>query len=153
MEMTIGQVARAAGVHVETVRYYQQLGLLPLPPRPRGSVRRYPRDVVARLAFIRRAQDAGFTLKEIAELLRLAQAPSCRGARQMAAEKLAQVEARMADLARMRTALRGLVRQCDAGRSRSCPIIEAFAAPHGASGNSALGRESDGIGGIDRSKR
>ena len=129
MEMTIGQVARAAGVHVETVRYYQRLGLLALPPRPRGSVRRYSQDAVARLAFIRRAQDAGFTLREIAELLRLAQTPSCRGAREMAAHKLAQVETRMADLARMRTALRGLVRQCDTRRSRSCPILEAFAAP------------------------
>lgn len=130
MDMTIGQLARAAGVHVETVRYYQQLGLVAVPQRPARSVRRYPREAVSRLAFIRRAQDAGFTLKEIAELLRLAQTPSCRGAREMAANKLAQVEARMADLTRMRTALRGLVRQCDARRSRSCPILEAFAAPH-----------------------
>lgn len=129
MEMTIGQVARAAGVHVETVRYYQHLGLLAVPPRPPRSVRRYPQEAVARLAFIRRAQDAGFTLREIGELLRLAQTPSCRGARDMAAQKLAQVEARMADLARMRAALRGLVRQCDTRRTRTCPILEAFAAP------------------------
>ena len=134
MDMTIGQLAKAAGVHVETVRYYQQLGLVAVPPRPARSVRRYPQEAVARLAFIRRAQDAGFTLKEIAELLRLAKTPSCRGARDMAAEKLAQVEARMADLERMRTALRGLVRQCDTRRSRSCPIIEAFAARPGRSG-------------------
>lgn len=128
MEMTIGQVAQVAGVHVETIRYYQQCGLLAVPPRPSGSVRRYSQDAVARLAFIRRAQDSGFSLKEIAELLRLAQSPNCRGARDLAAQKLSQVEARIADLARMRTALRELLRQCDAGGTRSCPIIEEFAA-------------------------
>lgn len=128
MDMTIGQVAKAAGVHVETIRYYQQCGLLPVPPRPAGSVRRYSEDAVARLAFIRRAQDAGFTLKEVAELLRLARTPNCRGARDIAAHKLSQVEARMADLTRMRTALRELLRQCDAGGARSCPIIDRFAA-------------------------
>ena len=127
MGMTIGQLARAAGIHVETVRYYQSLGLVQVPPRPPRSVRRYPEDAVTRLAFIRRAQDAGFTLKEVGELLRLSQAPNCRGARELAAHKLEQVESRMADLARMRTALRTLVRQCDAGRVRACPIIESFA--------------------------
>ena len=127
MDMTIGQVARASGVHVETIRYYQQRGLLPVPPRPSGSVRRYGDDAVARLGFIRRAQDAGFTLKEIAELLRLARRPNCRGAREIAAQKLSQVESRMADLMRMRAALRELVRQCDAGRVRACPILESFA--------------------------
>lgn len=126
MGMTIGQVARAAGVHVETVRYYQQRRLLPVPPRPPGSVRRYSEDAVARLGFIRRAQEAGFTLKEVAELLRLADKPSCRGARELAAHKLAQVEARIAELSRMRMALRTLVRACDSGPASSCAIIERF---------------------------
>jgi len=125
--MTVGQLASAAGVHVETIRYYQQLGLLELPPRPAGSVRRYEADAVERLGFIRRAQEAGFTLKEVAELLRLAQSPNCRGARDIAARKLSQVEERLADLDRIRLALRVLVRQCDAGAPRSCAIIESFA--------------------------
>lgn len=125
--MTVGQLASAAGVHVETIRYYQQLGLLELPPRPAGSVRRYEKDAVERLGFIRRAQDAGFTLKEVAELLRLAERPNCRGARDIAARKLFQVEERMADLARIRAALRALVRQCDAGAPQSCAIIESLA--------------------------
>lgn len=129
--MTIGQLARAGAVHVETIRYYQSRGLLPLPERPAGSVRRYDEDALGRLAFIRRAQDAGFTLAEIAELLRLAERPRCRDARAIAARKLAQVEARMADLERMREALRGLVRQCDAGGPRRCAVIEAFSAPAG----------------------
>jgi MerR family mercuric resistance operon transcriptional regulator len=124
--MTVGQLAGAAGVHVETIRYYQQLGLLELPPRPAGSVRRYERDAVERLGFIRRAQDAGFTLKEVAELLRLAERPNCRGARDIAARKLSQVEERMADLARIRSALRVLVRQCDAGAPQSCAILESL---------------------------
>lgn len=125
--MTIGKLASAAGVHVETIRYYQQLGLLELPPRPAGSVRRYEKDAVDRLAFIRRAQDAGFTLKEIAELLRLAERPNCRGARDIAARKLSQVEERMEDLGRIRSVLRALVRQCDAGAPQSCAIIESLA--------------------------
>jgi MerR family transcriptional regulator, mercuric resistance operon regulatory protein len=125
--MTIGRLASAAGVHVETIRYYQQIGLLELPPRPAGSVRRYEKDAVDRLAFIRRAQDAGFTLKEIAELLRLAERPNCRGARDIAARKLFEVEERMEDLARIRSALRTLVRQCDAGGPQSCAIIESLA--------------------------
>lgn len=125
--MTIGRLASAAGVHVETIRYYQQLGLLELPPRPAGSVRRYEKDAVERLAFIRRAQEAGFTLKEVAELLRLAQRPNCRGARDIAAGKLSQVEQRIDDLERIRAALRALVRQCDAGAPQSCAIIESFA--------------------------
>jgi len=82
-------------VHGETIRYYQQLGLLELPTRPAGSVRRDEKDAVERLGFIRRAQDAGFTLKEVAELLRLAERPNCRGARDIAARKLSQVEERM----------------------------------------------------------
>lgn len=125
--MTIGQLARAACVHVETIRYYQHLGLLAVPPRPAGSVRRYDSDFLERLGFIRRAQEAGFSLKEIAELLRLARTPNCRGARDIAARKLSQVEERMADLERIRSALRSLVRQCEAGGPRSCAIIESFA--------------------------
>ena len=127
--MTIGQLARAAAVHVETIRYYQQLGLVEVPPRRAGSVRRYKNDSVDRLGFIRRAQDAGFSLKEIGELLRLAQRPSCRGARDLAAGKLAAVETRLAELERMRAALSSLVRQCDAGGPRSCAIIASFSAP------------------------
>ena len=126
-QMTIGQLARLAGVHVETIRYYQSVGLLDLPARPAGTVRRYGDDAVARLAFIRRAQEAGFTLKEIAELLRLARTPSCRDARDIAAGKLSKVEERIADLERIRAVLRSLVRQCDSGGPRSCAIIEAFA--------------------------
>ncbi len=128
-EMTIGQVARAAGVHVETIRYYQRIGLLAVPGRSAGSIRRYGEESVRRLAFVARARQAGFSLNEVRELLKLAEAPDCRGARAIAERKLAEVESRMADLRRVRSVLRGLVEQCRTGGRRSCPIIERLSRP------------------------
>lgn len=126
--MTIGALAKAGGVNVETVRYYQRRGLLTEPARPAGSVRRYGPEAAYRLAFIRRAQDLGFTLQEVKALLGLAETPNCRGARGLAAEKLVLVERRIRDLDRMRGALRALIRQCDAGSTRDCPIIRSLLA-------------------------
>jgi MerR family transcriptional regulator, mercuric resistance operon regulatory protein len=126
-QMTIGRLARAAGAHVETIRYYQRRGLLESPRRPPGGVRRYGDAALARLRFIKRAQAIGFTLEEIRELLRLERAPGCREARTLAAVKLAAVRARIADLEGMRSALERLVAQCDSGRARSCPIIDSLA--------------------------
>jgi MerR family mercuric resistance operon transcriptional regulator len=126
-ELTIGELAKAGGVNVETVRYYQRRGLLAVPERPRGGVRRYGADTVARLGFIRRAQDVGFTLEEVGTLLRLGETPGCRGARALAAGKLEVVDSRLRDLRRMRRALAMLIAQCDAGRGMRCPIIENLA--------------------------
>lgn len=126
--LTIGVLAREAGVNVETVRYYQRRGLLAEPGRPAGGVRRYGAVEIARLRFIRRARDTGFSLDEVAELLRLARTPNCRGARSIAARKLEQVEARMAELERLRAALQTLVAQCDAGEDRHCAIIDRLSA-------------------------
>jgi MerR family mercuric resistance operon transcriptional regulator len=122
--MTIGALARTAGVHVETVRYYQRRGLLEQPKRESGSVRRYEENAVKRLRFVRRAQALGFTLEEIKALIKLGETPSCRGARELAARKLAMVNARLADLRRMEATLRALLAQCDTGRARRCPIID-----------------------------
>ena len=128
-DLTIGAVAKSCGVNVETVRYYQRRGLLEAPRRPAGGVRRYGEDAVRRLRFIRRAQALGFTLGQIAELLRLERTPDCERARKLAAAKLADVELRLADLERMRQTLAVLVRACAAGRDpRSCPIVESLAA-------------------------
>jgi MerR family transcriptional regulator, mercuric resistance operon regulatory protein len=127
-QMTIGRLAIAADIHVETIRYYQRRDLLESPRRPPGGVRRYGDAALARLRFIKRAQAIGFTLEEIRELLRLERTPGCREARSLAAAKLAAVQARIADLQGMRSALRRLVAQCDAGRARSCPIIDSLAA-------------------------
>ena len=126
-EMTIGRLARAAGVHLETVRYYQRRGLVDEPRRPAGGVRRYGDEAVARLRFIRRAQDVGFSLDEVKLLLRLERTPGCRDARALAAARLATVDKRIADLQQMRKTLQRLVSQCDAGRERNCPIIASLA--------------------------
>ena len=126
--LTIGRLARASGVHVETIRYYQRRGLIAEPRRPSGGVRRYGREAQARLRFVKRAQDLGFTLEEVKALLMLGETPNCRGARTLAAAKLQLVESRIHDLARMRQALRSLIRQCDSGGKRSCPIIENLGA-------------------------
>jgi MerR family transcriptional regulator, mercuric resistance operon regulatory protein len=126
-DMTIGGLAGACAVGVETVRYYQRRGLLAEPERGPGRVRRYGADAVARLRFIRRAQDVGFTLEEVRELIKLGETPNCRGARALAARKLERVEARLGDLQRVRAALKEMVESCDAGRERRCPIIEELA--------------------------
>ena len=126
-QLTIGVLAKACGVGVETVRYYQRRGLLAEPQRPSGGVRRYGSDAIARLGFIRRAQDIGFTLDEIGALLKLGETPNCRGARTLAAQKLEVVKARLRDLQRVRRALTELIERCDAGRERKCPIIDSFA--------------------------
>jgi MerR family mercuric resistance operon transcriptional regulator len=128
--MTIGALAQAAGVGVETVRYYQRRGLLPQPSRALGAVRRYPPAVAARLRFIRRAQQLGFTLDEIAGLLQLADGTDRRSIRRITAERLAQLRARLADLQRMADALEHVLYECEhAGRAPHCPIIEAIEAP------------------------
>jgi len=125
-DLTIGALAKAAGVHVETVRYYQRRGLVEKPRRQPGSIRRYDEQVVQRLRFVRRAQELAFTLEEIRLLIQLGEKPNCRGARDLAARKLDLINARLADLSRMQSALQGLVRQCDKGRKRSCPIIDTL---------------------------
>lgn len=127
--MTIGRVAEAAGVHVETIRFYQRVGLLAQPTRPRGGVRRYGGEFVARLRFVKRAQQLGFSLTEVQRLLELEDPQSCGKARSLAADKLALVEARIADLERMRGVLKELVARCDVRRGKvACPIIATLVA-------------------------
>ena len=123
---TIGGLARAAGVGVETVRYYQRRGLLPEPARPPGEVRRYSDDDVRRLRFIRRAQGAGFTLEEIGELLALDRTDDRARVRELAAERLTALDARIAELEQSRAALERLRSSCASGKKGPCPIIEAF---------------------------
>ncbi|HET9581144.1 MAG TPA: Hg(II)-responsive transcriptional regulator [Usitatibacter sp.] len=123
-DLTIGQVAAAAGVNKETIRYYQALGLVAQPRRPPGSVRRYGTTTVERLLFIKRAQHLGFTLEEVGKLLLLEDGQDCARTRELAEQKLETIRARIADLERMETLLEGLVRQCRRGkRPRACPII------------------------------
>lgn len=124
--MTIGALAREAGVHIETVRYYQRRGLVDQPERSPGTIRRYSVDAVKRLRFVRRAQELGFTLEEIKSLIELGDEPNCHTARELAARKLDLVSARISDLRRMQQALGGLIAQCDRARERSCPLIDSL---------------------------
>lgn len=126
-QLTIGQVALLAGVHKETIRYYQSLGLVPEPARPPGSVRRYGAETVARLRFIKRAQELGFTLQEVGKLLLLDDGQSCTATRALAGQKLSVIKERIADLNRMRRMLERLIGECDRGaRPRGCPIIRTL---------------------------
>ena len=127
--MSISQLARSAGVGVETVRYYQRRGLLP-DPRPQktgtNGIRHYGPDEARRLRFIRSAQNAGFTLEEIAELLRLDSSGDRPRARAMARSRIAALDARIAELRRARQSLARLARECAAGEAGPCPIIASF---------------------------
>jgi MerR family mercuric resistance operon transcriptional regulator len=126
---TIGGLARSAGVTVETVRYYQRRGLLPVPAVPFGGRRRYSEECSQRLRFIKRAQQVGFSLSEIGELLVLSQGNRCSPACGVAERRLADIERRIDDLTAMRKALRGLVSACgNNGLLERCPLIDAFAA-------------------------
>ena len=131
-KMTIGRLAEAAGVNVETVRFYQRRGLIDEPQRPGGGYRTYRAIDVGRLRFIRRAQTLGFTLDEIANLLKLQGSRQCVDTRDVAQRKLAMIEAKLADLLAMKTALDDLVLRCGDGQGEgSCPIIEALIADRG----------------------
>jgi MerR family mercuric resistance operon transcriptional regulator len=128
-ELTIGKLASAAGVNIETIRYYQRRGLLDEPDKPLGGYRRYPPDMAKRVHFIKRAQQLGLTLEEVKGLLLLEDGQSCRETRVLAEHKLALIEERIDDLTRMRQTLKGLIAECSKGRRPcSCPIIATLAA-------------------------
>lgn len=123
--MTIGGLARTAGVNIETIRYYQRRGLLGTPRKPQGGVRRYSGETLNRLRFIKRAQELGFTLREIGDLLKLGDG-SCNETREIAERRLRDIEARIGDLQSMRVTLARLIRTCRAGNNPPCPIITSL---------------------------
>ena len=122
--MTIGQLAEIAGVNVETIRYYQRRGMMDVPNRPPGGQRKYTEESLRRIAFIRRAQDLGFTLEEITALIAMAGNADCREGHDAAKRKHEELGARLAELERMRGALARLIAQCEGQRFRApCPVI------------------------------
>jgi MerR family mercuric resistance operon transcriptional regulator len=124
---TIGTLATTAGVPVETIRYYQRRKLVPEPPRPAGSIRRYSEEDAERLRFIKRAQRMGFTLPEITSLLTLQARRSCHATRDLAAAKLRLIDARIRELRDLRTQLAALVAECDANtQDAKCPVIRSL---------------------------
>lgn len=122
--LTIGAFAKAAGVNVETIRFYQRKNLLTEPDKPYGSIRRYGRMDVARVKFVKSAQRLGFSLDEIAELLQLEDGTHCGEARKLAEHKLKDMREKLADLSRMVATLSELVCACHKRRGNiSCPLI------------------------------
>jgi len=123
--LTIGELAAAGGVGVETIRFYQRRDLLRTPARG-GGIRHYGRDDVRRLRFIRQAQAEGFTLEEIRELLELDAGEDRGRARGLAKARIEALDAKIADLQRARDALRRLARECGEGSTGPCPILASF---------------------------
>ena len=123
-----GEVAARAGCNIETVRYYEQVGLLPAPPRSEGGHRLYREGLVRRLLFIRRARALGFTLDEIRGLLRLVDGGSftCAQVEQMARDHIREIRRKIADLRQLATALQTMAAQCGGGEVPECPIIDAL---------------------------
>lgn len=125
--LTIGVFAKAVGVNVETIRFYQRKGLLPEPARPHGGIRRYGQTDMARVKFVKSAQRLGFSLDEVGQLLKLADGTHCNEASGLAALRLADVRTRLADLTRIEAALSTLVSECNAHHGKVfCPLIAAL---------------------------
>lgn len=125
--MTIGQLAAAATVNVETVRYYQRRKLLALPDRPSGGIGRYGLDALTRLRFIKRSQSLGFSLDDVQALLSLDDGQSCGEAKAIGEHKLADVRQRIQTLKALEAALQQLVTQCESSKRKvSCPLINAL---------------------------
>lgn len=128
-DIPIGELSRRTECKVETIRYYERIGLLPKPRRPGGRFRRYDADDIGRLRFIRRARQLGFTLDDVHALLRLA---AVRGeatraeVRSLAATHVADVRAKIADLRAMERVLTEAICECDAGHGPTCPLIEVL---------------------------
>src|SRR6266699_290221 len=129
MPLTIGQIASAANVNIHTIRYYERRGHFPTPPRTQTRYRPYPADAVARLRFIKHAQELGFSLHEIEELLalRVRHGAACDAVERKTRSKLELVQQRIRDLQRMKRTLERLAAACTARRpTDECPILEVL---------------------------
>lgn len=127
--LTIGQVANEAGVGIETIRFYERKGLLREPPRRESGYRQYDRTVIDQLAFIQQAKELGFSLKEISELLSIKSDAGkvCKDVKQLAVEKLDDIESKIKMLQRMRRSLKRLIDKCPGeGPLSDCPILDAL---------------------------
>ena len=126
--LTIGSLAKKTGTKVQTIRYYEQIGLMPEPGRTEGGQRRYGDDELDRLAFIRHARQLGFSLEAIRELLDLSDHPDrpCLEADAIARRQLKQVEQRLARLEALRTELKRMVHECSGGQTADCRVLEVL---------------------------
>jgi MerR family mercuric resistance operon transcriptional regulator len=128
--LSIGELSRLTGVHVETIRYYERVNVLPAPPRTAGHRRAYDQSHQRTLEFVRRARDLGFRLDEIRALLKLdgSARASCEDARGIASFHLARVRAKLADLARLEAVLSETVAKCAADVAPECPVLDILGA-------------------------
>ena len=126
--LTIGSLGKKTGTKVQTVRYYEQIGLMPEPGRTEGGQRRYGEAEVDRLSFIRHARQLGFSLEAIRELLDLSDNPdrSCHEADSIARRQLKQVELRMDRLKALRTELKRMIQECSGGNTADCKVLEVL---------------------------
>lgn len=124
--LTIGTLAKKTGTKVQTIRYYEEIGLMPEPGRTAGGQRRYGEAELDRLAFVRHARQLGFPLEAIRELLQLSDEPDrpCHEADEIARRQLKQVEQRMARLEALRTELKRMVKECGGGNTARCRVLE-----------------------------
>ena len=126
-EMTIGRAAKAAGVKIDTIRYYQRICLITEPVLPQGGQRKYGEEVVRRVKFIKRAQTLGFTLDETSSLLNFEKAKNCCETKELAEHKIKEIDGRIADLRRMKKTLGDLSMRCENGvEAGPCPIIDSL---------------------------
>lgn len=128
-DRTIGVLSRDTGVKIETIRYYERIGILPAPHRTEGGHRVYPAETVRRLTFVRRARELGFSLQEVRGLLKLAEdRGTCAEVKAITLAHAASVARKIEDLDRLRTVLADMAATCEDGRVPDCPIIEALSA-------------------------
>jgi MerR family transcriptional regulator, mercuric resistance operon regulatory protein len=134
VRLTIGELARASEVNVETIRYYQRIGLLAEPRKPPGGIRKYPEESARRIRFIKRAQRLGFSLKEISELLQLGDG-HCDQVRKLAEQKRNRIVGQINDLKAMQGVLDELIECCLSDRStKHCSLIDSLSDSPGGSG-------------------
>lgn len=128
---TIGKLAEATGTKVETIRWYEKVGVLPAPLRSTSNYRAYSADNLIRLSFVRRARDLGFTLAQVRELLSLAERKdqSCEAISHIAREHLAEIDKKIVDLTTLRQELDSVIGRCHSGHIGDCRIVEALAFP------------------------
>ena len=136
-KLTIGKLANSAGINLETIRYYERIGLMPEPGRTECGHRNYAAGHVRRLTFIRRARELGFALEDIRALLELAEPGrvSCGEVQKIAARHLHNVRSKLADLAKMEKLLAKTVAQCSGNRSPACPVLEMLDTPQNGAKN------------------
>jgi len=125
---TIGSLSRDTGCNIETIRYYERIGLMPKPPRSKGGHRLYEKDHLKRLSFIRRTRDLGFTLEEVRGLLRMIDGHdyTCVEVKVLTLNHLQEVQQKIADLRRLEKVLKTMAAECEGGNVPDCPIIDAL---------------------------